>query len=147
MKVRLLALLLVGPVLIAAAAGGDGKEKKRDGTWVAVAMEQDGVKLPAGMVKKLAIKLVVTGDKYKVIFGGKVGEQGTSKDDWTKKPATIDVNPTEGPNQGKTILAIVAIEGDSMKVCYDVEGKERPKSFTTKEGSGHLLINYEREKK
>jgi uncharacterized protein (TIGR03067 family) len=147
MKVRLLALLLVSPAVIAAAAGDGKEEKKRDGTWMAVAMEQDGMKLPAAMVKKLAIKLVVMGDKYKVTFGGKVAEQGTGKDDWTKKPATIDIKPSEGPNQGKTILAIVAIEGDSMKVCYDLEGKERPTSFTTKEGSGHLLIGYEREKK
>lgn len=148
MKTRLLTLMLIGSALISAAAlPGGQEERKRDGTWVAVAMEQDGKKLPPGLVKKLAIKLVVTGDKYKVLFGGKVEEQGTSKDDWTKKPATIDIKPSEGPNQGKTIEAIVALEGDRMRVCYNLEGKERPTSFTTKEGSGHVLISYDREKK
>ena len=52
-----------------------------------------------------------------------------------------------GPNQGKTILAIIEIDGDSMKACYDMEGKGRPTEFSTKEGSGHVLILYKRETK
>ena len=40
MIIRLLALLLIGSALISAAAlPGGQEERKRDGTWVAVAME------------------------------------------------------------------------------------------------------------
>ena len=58
-----------------------------------------------------------------------------------------DIKSEEGAKQGKTILAIVEIDGDSMKACYDMEGKSRPTEFATKEGTSHVLMLYKREAK
>jgi uncharacterized protein (TIGR03067 family) len=58
----------------------------------------------------------------------------------------MDITGTEGPNKGKTMLAIYELEGDSMKVCYDMSGKERPTEFKTKPGTAQFLAKYKREK-
>lgn len=142
-----LALLFAGSLFLTAVHGDDKQDAKRDGTWVAVSMEQEGKKLPDALVKKLTIKLITMGDTYKVTFNDKVAEEGSSKADWTRKPTAVDIDASKGPNKGKTIQAILSIEGDTMKVCYNLKGESRPTEFATKEGSGHTLIVYEREKK
>jgi len=135
-------------ILIAAGDGGEKKGKdKADGAWIVVGMEQDGKKLPAEALDKLEMKLIIKGENYEVSMGGKVIEKGTSSADETKKPIALDIKPADGPNKGKTILAIAEIDGDSMKSCYNMEGKDRPKEFSTKEGSGHLLILFKRDAK
>jgi len=145
--------LLAVVSLIAATASGAGGENKgkqtmvQEGTWVVVGMEQNGMKLPAEVVEKLNLKLTIKGEDYTVTMAGTVADKGTSKVDTQKKPNTADIKSEEGPNKGKTILAIVEVDGDSMKACYDMEGKGRPTEFATKEGSGHTLILYKREVK
>jgi hypothetical protein len=44
------------------------------------------------------------------------------------------------------ILAIYEIDGDTLKVCYDLGGKNRPTEFKTKEGTALFLATYKREK-
>jgi len=139
-------------ILIAVSAGGAGGEKKgkdkgADGTWIVVGMVQNGMKASAEDLDKLKMTLTVKGSNYTVSMAGMAIDKGTSKADETKKPITLDIKSEEGPNKGKTILAIVEIDGDSMKTCYDLEGKNRPKEFSAKEGSGHVLILYKRETK
>jgi uncharacterized protein (TIGR03067 family) len=134
--------------LIAGAAGGGDKkanpEKSRDGTWIAVGIEQNGTKQAAEDVEKLGIKLTIKGENYTVTIAGKVADKGTSKIDATKKPLATDITSELGPNKGKKILGIIEVDGDTLKACYDLEGKGRPTEFATKEGSGHMLILYKR---
>jgi uncharacterized protein (TIGR03067 family) len=143
--------LSVVVTLVAATMSGAGGEKKAipkespDGTWVVVGMEQNGVKVPADALEKLSLKLTIKGEDYTVTMAGKVADKGTSKVDRQKKPNTADIKSEEGPNKGKTILAIVAVDGDTMKACYDMENKGRPTKFAAQEGSGHTLILYKRE--
>jgi hypothetical protein len=55
---------------------------------------------------------------------------------------------SEGPLAGRTLRGIYEIEGDTQKVCLPLEeGAGRPKEFTSKPGSGHLLQVFKREKK
>ena len=62
------------------------------------------------------------------------------------KPKAMDITGTEGPNKGKIIQAIYELDGDTWKVCYDLSGKERPKSFKTESGTMALLVVYKRGK-
>ena len=80
-------------------------------------------------------------------MGDKVIDKGTSTVDQQKTPNTADIRSEEGPNKGKTMLAILEIDGDTMKACYALEGKDRPTEFSAKEGTGYLLILYKREVK
>jgi uncharacterized protein (TIGR03067 family) len=58
----------------------------------------------------------------------------------------MDIIGSEGPNKGKSILAIYELESDKLKICYDLTGKTRPKRFKTEAGTRQLLVTYQREK-
>jgi uncharacterized protein (TIGR03067 family) len=149
MKMQAFALvMLVGALAATTAVGEAGKKDAgKDGTWKVVAMGQGGKKLPDELIEKLAMTLILKGNSYTVMMGDKLVDKGTTKTDTTKKPVTVDILSSEGPNKGKTKLAIVELKDDSMKACYDMEGKARPTEFATKEGSPNVLIQYKREKK
>ena len=58
--------------------------------------------------------------------------------------ATIRVKT--GPNKGKTFLAIYEIDGDTLRVCYDLAGKNRPTEFSTSKERPFFLVIYRRAK-
>ena len=91
-------------------------------------------------------KLTITDGKYSVDFAG-TKDEGTLKIDADKKPKTIDIIGTEGPNKDKTIPSIYELDGDILKICYTLEGKDRPAAFESKEGTETLFVTYKRAKK
>jgi uncharacterized protein (TIGR03067 family) len=128
-----------------AAWSDDAKEKDSiDGTWLPETAELGGKMFPDEVRK--SIKLVVKDDKYTVTVG-KAVDEGTLKLNPKAKIKEIDITGTDGPNKGKTILAIYERDGDTLKVCYDLGGKNRPTEFKTKEGTQLFLVTYKREKK
>jgi len=118
----------------------ESKEDSLDGTWLPSKAELGGKPFP-DEIRKL-IKLEVKGDQYTVTVGTKP-DKGTCKLDPSAMPKTIDIMGTDGPNKGKTILAIYERKGDTLRVCYDLEGKDRPKEFKTTNGSQLFLVEYE----
>lgn len=127
------------------ARSDDAKTKDPlQGTWLPVKAEIGGKPFPEEVRK--TIKLVIEGDKYTVTVG-KQTDRGTVKRNPTAKPKEIDITGTDGPNKGKTILAIYEHEGNTLKVCYDLSGKNRPTEFKSTEGTQQFLVTYEREKK
>jgi uncharacterized protein (TIGR03067 family) len=127
-----------------AVRGGDAKEDDTiQGTWLPSAAELGGKPFPDEVRK--TIKLVVKEDKYTVTLGEAV-DQGTLKLDASAKPKALDISGTDGPNKGKTILAIYERDGDTLRICYDLSGKNRPTEFKTKEGTQLFLVTYKREK-
>jgi uncharacterized protein (TIGR03067 family) len=129
------------------AKQGDVKKELQqlEGTWVVVSEEMDGRKVPADTIKPS--KLIVKGDTYTVQMGERVVEKGTIQIDPTKKPKTIDATPSDGENKGKTFHGIYEIQGDTAKDCFAMDGKERPKEFATKQGSGMVVRVYKRDKR
>jgi uncharacterized protein (TIGR03067 family) len=114
------------------------------GTWIPTAAEIAGQSFPEEVRK--SIKLVIKDDTYEVTVG-KSTDKGTVKLDPKAKPKAIDITGTEGPNKGKTILAIFEHEGDKLKVCYDLSGEARPQKFESKPGTQLFLVTYEKEKR
>jgi hypothetical protein len=45
------------------------------------------------------------------------------------------------------MLGLYELDGDTWKICSALPGKERPEELTSKEGTGHTLAVWEREKK
>ena len=124
---------------------GKAKEegKKFQGTWKPVKAEIAGNPFPDEILKTMT--LVITDDKYTVTVGERTDE-GTTKLDPTKTPPTMDIKGTKGPNQGKTIPAIYELTDTTLRVCYDLSGKEHPKEFKTKTGTQLFLVEYKRQK-
>jgi uncharacterized protein (TIGR03067 family) len=115
------------------------------GTWKLISREVNGKKAREQDIKGLLMSHNGT-DKFSVRHADKMIAEATFKFDPTKKPRTIDMTFTEGENQGKTVLGIYEIEGDTIRVCHASPGGERPTEFSTKAGSGHVHIVYQREK-
>ena len=136
--VAIIACGIVAGVSVLAADEGNAL---LDGIWLPVAMEFAGQPFPEEA--RQGIVLEIAGESYTVTVGKEV-DKGTVKVDAAATPAAIDIVGVVGPNKGKTILGIVEVEKDTLRVCYDFSGKDRPTEFKTAEGTQHFLVTYER---
>lgn len=140
--VTVMVVISVGPL----ALFGNSQEDSKllEGIWLASAAELGGKPFPEEVRK--SIQLTLKDNKYTVAVG-KIPDQGTVKLDPSAKPKAMDITGTEGPNKGKTFLAIYQLDGDTLKICYDLSGKGRPTEFKTTEGTSLFLVTYKRGKK
>jgi uncharacterized protein (TIGR03067 family) len=137
-------VIVLAVLLLSTALSAEIKDDAFDGTWLPSDAELAGTKFPDAVVK--SIKLVIEGEKYTVTVG-KETDRGIVKRDLKAKPMTRDIVGSEGPNKGKTILAICELKDDTLKVCYDLSGKARPTAFETKPDTQLFLVTYKRGKK
>ena len=121
----------------------DSKDDTIEGTWLPSAAELGGRKFPEEVRK--TIRLEVKGDQYTVTVGMQP-DRGTCKLDPSAKPKALDVTGTEGPNKGKTILAIYERKDDTLRICYDLSGKSRPTEFKTAPDTRLFLVEYKLQK-
>lgn len=56
-------------------------------------------------------------------------------------PQAIDIVGREGPNAGRTMLAIYQLEADRLTVCYDLDGEERPSNMQADDDADQLLLS------
>jgi uncharacterized protein (TIGR03067 family) len=143
--VRRVPVLFFLGILMTTPARADEKDelKKMQGTWVPTAAEFGGQQWPEQQRK--TIKLVIEDDRYTVTVAGQT-DKGTVKLDLKAKPPAMDITGTDGPNKGKTFPAIYELSGDTLKVCYALEGKDRPAKFESKPGTAIFLVTYQRAK-
>ena len=113
------------------------------GTWKLTSVEVEGTKAEDDAVK--SARLVIKKDTF-VFKQGDMSFSGTYKVDVTKKTKTIDITFKDGPDKGKTLLGIYELDGDTMKLCFTPPEQERPKDFTTKEGSKNVVMVFKRQK-
>ena len=117
--------------------------EKFQGVWTLESVEVDGVKLSTDQFKGRLITF--EGERYSVKEGNKLVEGGTQELDPSKSPKIVDVTVTDGPNKGTVMLGIYEISGDTLNVCFDPEGKQRPTEFAGATGSRTLVV-YKRAK-
>src|SRR2546423_10706859 len=121
------------------AADVEKELQKFQGTWTFESVEAGGKEVPAAEFK--GITVTFEGDKYTVKNGDEVIQAATQKLDPSKSPKTLDVTVAEGPNKGAVMLGIYEISGDTLKVCFDPEGKKRPTEFKSASGSQTLVVH------
>ena len=136
-------MIAASALLFSHAARADDL-KDMEGTWKVEAAEAGGQKVESENLKEIVVK--ISGERYEVKAKDKV-DAGTLKLDETQKPKTMDATDTEGLDAGKVVKAIYELSGDTLRVCYAIDGAERPTEFATKEGSQVLMLTYKREKK
>jgi uncharacterized protein (TIGR03067 family) len=142
---RTAAVLILGVILTSPVRGDEKAElKKLEGTWLPSTAQFGGRNWPDEQLK--ATKLVITDGKYTVTVSGQ-DDTGTLKVDGNAKPATMDIVGTDGPNKGRNFPAIYELSGDKLKICYALDGKERPCTFESKMGTRLFLVEYKREKR
>jgi uncharacterized protein (TIGR03067 family) len=140
---RLCACICV--VLLAATAAADEAAdiKAMQGTWTPTKGELAGQPVPEAVLRTIILK--IDNDKYDVLVAGK-RDQGTCKLDTTTNPKQLTLVGTEGPNKGKTYPCIYSLDGDTLRVCYDLSGAKAPTDFATAAGTQLYLLTYARKK-
>jgi uncharacterized protein (TIGR03067 family) len=136
-------LILVAALAAVAADDANKKDLARmQGTWKVKSLTEGSKEAPAEEVAKM--KFVIDGNKMTVYAGETKAVELTVKLDASKNPAAIDLRNDE---QKETMLAIYQLGGDTLKICGDRPGKERPTEFEVKAGTEMGLIVLQREKK
>ncbi|HZO23617.1 MAG TPA: TIGR03067 domain-containing protein [Steroidobacteraceae bacterium] len=121
----------------------DGEVRGLEGAWVPVAANVSGQEL---RVRELRVKyLVLDGRDYSIIDqSNHIVDRGEYLVDDTSSPQAIDIVGRDGPNAGRSMLAIFELTGDRLTVCYDLDGAERPLNMQAQEDQLLLSITYER---
>ncbi|HQZ64328.1 MAG TPA: thermonuclease family protein [Planctomycetaceae bacterium] len=143
---RHLSFILVS--VVAAISAGKScpafqQQSATDGTWHPVTAVLGGQELSKEIRDGIVLKL--TEDQYDVRVNGRP-DKGTCVRDTSTTPHRMTISGTEGPNKGKTLLAIFEMpEADKMRVCYDLGGKAFPTAFKSEHGTTNYLVEYRKE--
>jgi len=137
-SIRLIVGVLSASGAFGTAARGADDAKELQGTWNAVKTEL------AGEPMNWTVTLTIEGDSYTVQANGKP-DKGSCKVDASARPGKMAITGGEGgPNAGKTFLAIYELDGDMLRICYDLSGKKHPETFATQKGTPLYLVTYKR---
>jgi uncharacterized protein (TIGR03067 family) len=139
------ALLLACIVPVAARAADD--VKALTGTWKPTQAELGGAPMPPPVLQSITLKL--DGTYYEVAVQTPKGvalDKGTVALESATNPKGMTVTGVEGPNAGKTFPAIYALEGDTLRICYDLSGAKRPAEFKSAPDTKLYLVTYQRAK-
>jgi uncharacterized protein (TIGR03067 family) len=127
---------------IAIADDTDKSEQKAlAGTWQPEKAELAGSVWAETLLKTIVLKL--EGENYQVSVAGKL-DKGQCSYDASAAPKRLTIRGTEGPNAGKTFLCIYEHDGDALRVCYDLSGKQFPTEFATAKDTLLYLVTYKR---
>ncbi len=133
---------------LAADASDDAVKKDIklfEGTWTVTSMEIEGMKAPEETYKNS--KLVCKGEEFSFTDPSGTVYKGKFKIDPSKKPKTIDITFTDGPNKDEVMLGIYELDETTYKLCAKAMTKDRPTEFSAKQGSGQILEVLKKEKK
>lgn len=142
----LLCLGLAGGAALAAFAADEPADVKGlQGTWLPQKAELGGKPMPEAVLKTITLK--IAGLDYEVTVTGEPrADKGTVTLEPGALPKEMKIVGVDGPNMGKTIPAIYELQGDTLRVCYDLSGAKRPAEFKTEAGSLLYLVTYQRKK-
>jgi len=137
------AALLLAALLAADATRADAVDrealKKLAGKWVLTRREHGGEDADAKAIK--SIRVEIDGAKMTIRDGDDVKEKTTvTLLDAKAKPASVDLEVTEGTGKGDVVKGIYKLEGGKLTICVAEPGKERPAKFEGAKGTGHTLM-------
>ena len=110
------------------------------GMWAPISLVEDGNEQPSEDLKRL--RLTIKGNTY-VYSLDERSFRAVYTNDPAKTPKQMDITFEDGPQKGKTMLAIYSLHGDELKICG---GFTRPTEFSSKPNSEMILFVYKREK-
>jgi uncharacterized protein (TIGR03067 family) len=112
--------------------------KKLQGSWRIEEQETDGKKLSADELKGRTICFSKNG--YFLRTTNKLLQIGLLKIDTAKTPKKLNATILKGEHKDDILQGIYELDGDSLKICMDLEGQARPKEFKTEPKSGLTLM-------
>jgi uncharacterized protein (TIGR03067 family) len=115
---------------------------KFQGSWTVESMELNGAAVPTPDIQGRT--MFFGGDAFILRKGKDVLQVGVQKIDPGKSPRTVNATITKGLYQGETMLGIYEFDGETLKVCFEIEGASRPKEFKSASGEGRFIAVYKR---
>ena len=110
------------------------------GEWVPVEAVANGQKVPPDMLA--AIKLTIKGNDF-VFDAPNSQSSGSFKLNETTQPKTMDATTSSGDD----VPSIYEVTASSLKICYAIEGADRPTGFKSAESSNHFYTSYKRKQR
>lgn len=141
MKPLLFTSLAAAASLSAFAANSMDDASALQGKWKPVTAELGGQPMADDVLKIISLRM--DNGKYEV-FVGDEPDRGTYSVDSAAEPKAMTVVGTDGPNKGRTFPAIYEINGDTLRICYDLSGAKRPSEFKSVAGTKLYLVTYSR---
>lgn len=112
------------------------------GSWKPTSVVMGGNPFDQEFVNKMS--LVLTEEEYLVEVDGEP-DRGTCTIDASSEPPRMEIVGTEGPNAGKTFLAIYDVtEAGELRIAYDLTGTAYPNSFESTADNGLFVATYAR---
>jgi len=110
------------------------------GTWKLVSYTDNGQTAQADLT------WIVRGDHYVIGIDGNTGDDPYPFQlDPSQKRIDVHHHDTPEGTYGGHFKGIYEIQGDSLKVCYDLMGQRYPTSFAAGPGSRQVLYQFERQ--
>src|SRR5204863_9486648 len=91
-------------------------------------------------------RLTITAERYRTERADEVLFDSTYRLDPSTDPKQIEMTATEGDAAGKPALGIYAVDGDTLRMCYVLPGRDRPGTFESTPGSKAFLVTWKRTK-
>ena len=126
---------------LASAASSAGAPKTLDGYWKPVTAVLSGAPMSDALLDSISLKMAA--GRYEVYVGDEP-DRGTYVLDPLSDPKGMIITGTEGPNHGRTFPAIYELDGDTLRICYDLSGAKRPEKFESVAGTRLYLVTYRR---
>jgi uncharacterized protein (TIGR03067 family) len=120
-----------------AAEASNADTQALQGKWLVTSFEYNGAQVDR---MKNAIREFKDGKYSLTPKSGDVIE-GTVSLDESKTPKTIDLDVN-----GRILRGIYQLEGDTLKLCYNLSSEERPTEFVSKPDTGLIVVVHSREK-
>ncbi|MEL6109014.1 MAG: TIGR03067 domain-containing protein [Planctomycetota bacterium] len=114
------------------------------GSWKPVSVVMAGNPFDQDLINTMS--LVLSEEEYLAEVDG-TPDRGTCTFDTSTDPQRIQIVGTEGPNAGKTFLAVYdfADNGD-VRLAYDLTGAAYPTGFESTAENGLFVVTYRRVK-
>lgn len=113
------------------------------GEWIPIKAELGGQAMPDSVLKTISLKLGQ--GTYDVSVAGDP-DKGTYEINSSTLPKRMLIKGTDGPNKGRAFHAIYEIDGDTLRICYDLSGAQHPHEFKSVAGTRLYLVTYQRKK-
>lgn len=122
----------------------DALERGLEGSWLPVAAFVSDREIPVGELR--VARLDLRAGCYEIRdASGAIVDSGEYCVDADVLPRLMDMTGISGPYAGRKLEAIIELDGDSLTVCYDLDGLARPESMEADEDQLLLRIAYERD--